>query len=213
MRIEADQVLWSVPESDRAGRPLLVLLHGHGMNERIGFELRHQLSSCLVVASLRGPLRARDGYGWFPLDASFSFGQVASAVAAVLSWLDAQSDNHSSVGLLGFSQGSAIAVQCLRERPMDYAYAVVLSGFLNPLPARGDRELSRIRPPVFSGRGGADTLVPRPVVALTEQWLRTHATLTSKVYPGLGHSVSDEELADLAAFLDAQLRPERERTT
>jgi len=205
VRIEADQVLWSDPESDRAGRPLLVLLHGHGMNERIGFELRHQLPSSLVLASLRGPLRARAGYGWFPLDAGFSLGQVASAVSAVLSWLDDQSDNHSSVGLLGFSQGSAIAVQCLRERPTDFAYAAVLSGFLNPLPARGDRELARIRPPMFSGRGGADGLVPRPLVVLTERWLASHATLTSKVYPGLGHSVSDEEIADLAVFLEAQL--------
>jgi len=205
VRIEADQVLWSDPESDRAGRPLLVLLHGHGMNERIGFELRHQLPSSLVLASLRGPLRARAGYGWFPLDGGFSLGQVASAVSAVLSWLDDQSDNHSSVGLLGFSQGSAIAVQCLRERPTDFAYAAVLSGFLNPLPARGDRELARIRPPMFSGRGGADGLVPRPLVVLTERWLASHATLTSKVYPGLGHSVSDEEIADLAVFLEAQL--------
>jgi phospholipase/carboxylesterase len=207
VRIEADQVLWSVPESERAGRPLLVLLHGHGMNERIGFELRHELPSSLVIASLRGPLRARAGYGWFPLDASFSLGHVASAVAAVLSWLDEQPDDHSSVGLLGFSQGSAIAVQCLRERPMDFVYAVVLSGFMNPLPARGDRELARIRPPVFSGRGAADALVPRPLVVLTERWLGTHATLTSKVYPGLGHNVSNEEIKDLAAFLNAQLMP------
>lgn len=208
MRIEADQVLWSVPESDRAGRPLLVLLHGHGMNERIGFELRHRLPSSLVLASLRGPLRARAGYGWFPLDASFSLGQVASAVSAVLNWLDDQPGNHSSVGLLGFSQGSAIAVQCLRERPTDFAYAAVLSGFLNPLPARGDRELARIRPAVFSGRGGADGLVPRPLVVITERWLATHATLTSKVYPGLGHNVSDEEIADLGVFLEAQLTPQ-----
>ena len=66
MRIADEQVLWSVPESERAGRPLLVLLHGHGMNERIGFELRHELPSSLVIASLRGPLRAPAGYGWFP---------------------------------------------------------------------------------------------------------------------------------------------------
>ena len=210
MRIEADQVLWSAPDSDRAGRPLLVLLHGHGMNERVGFELRHRLPSSLVIASLRGPLRARAGYGWFPLDASFTLGQVTSAVAAVLSWLDDQPAHFSSVGLLGFSQGSAIAVQCMRERPKDFAYAVVLAGFLNPLPARGDRELARIRPPVFSGRGGADALVPRPLVVLTEQWLAAHSTLTNKVYPGLGHGVSDEEISDLAAFLDAQLTPQEE---
>src|SRR6476469_508370 len=68
MRIADEQVLWSVPESERAGRPLLVLLHGHGMTEQIGFDLRHQLPSELVVAALRGPLSVRSGYGWFSLE-------------------------------------------------------------------------------------------------------------------------------------------------
>src|SRR3954447_19300299 len=128
MQFEAEQVLWSVPEAERAGRPLLLLLHGHGMNERIGFELRHRLPPALVLASLRGPLQARAGYGWFRLDASFRLAHVASAVAAVLSWLYEQVD-HSSVGVLGFSQGSAIAAHCLRERPTFFAYAALLSGF------------------------------------------------------------------------------------
>ena len=32
--IGPDQVLWSAPEDQREGRPLLVLLHRHGMDER-----------------------------------------------------------------------------------------------------------------------------------------------------------------------------------
>jgi hypothetical protein len=28
------------------------------------------------------------------------------------------------------------------------------------------------------------------------------------VYPGLGHNVSDEEIADLGVFLEAQLTPQ-----
>ena len=45
MRIDPDQVLWSAPEPERAGRPLLLLLHGHNLDESVGFELRHQLPS------------------------------------------------------------------------------------------------------------------------------------------------------------------------
>jgi len=33
MKIDPDVVLWSAPERERAGRPLLVLLHGYGSHE------------------------------------------------------------------------------------------------------------------------------------------------------------------------------------
>jgi phospholipase/carboxylesterase len=58
---------------------------------------------------------------------------------------------------------------------------------------------------VFSGRGDADRLVPAPLVALTDQWLAEHTTLTHRVYPGLGHGVSPAEVDDLVAFLRAHL--------
>ena len=200
MGIDDDHVLWSAAKSDRSGRPLLVLLHGHGMDERVGFDLRHHLPPSLVVASLRAPDRARSGYGWFALDATFQPHQIDTAVEAVLTWLDEQ-DGYSSVGVLGFSQGSAIAAQCLRTRPTQFACAILLSGFLSPLPASGDRELVRLRPPAFSGRGDADPFVPAPLITLTEQWLEAHTTLTRSVYSGLGHNVSTEELTDVASFL------------
>ena len=174
------------------------------MNERVGFELRHQLPSTLVLASLRGPLQAGGGYGWFTLDAAnFSLGEVESSVAAVLQWLDHQS-GYTSVGVLGFSQGSAIAVQCLRSRPRLFSCAALLSGFLSPFPAPGDDELAQIRPPVFSGRGDADPLVPQLMTTLTDRWLLA-SNLDRRIYPGLGHNVAPDEIADLAAFLQKHL--------
>lgn len=201
MEIDDDLVLWSAPADERADRPLLLVLHGHGLDESVGFDLRHRLPPSLVLAAPRGPLPARGGYGWFALDATFGFDQIQASVDAVLSWLDRQS-GYRSVGVLGFSQGSAVAVQCLRARPTAFAYAVLLSGFLSPLPASGDSELVRLRPPVFSGRGDCDTLVPDVLCQLTDRWLDVHAEVTRRVYAGLGHQVSRDELTDVAAFLD-----------
>jgi hypothetical protein len=48
MEINPSHVLWSAPEADRPGRPTLVLLHGHRMDERIGFELRHDIVTVRV---------------------------------------------------------------------------------------------------------------------------------------------------------------------
>lgn len=202
--VGADQVWWSAPADERAGRPLLVLLHGHGMDEEMGAGVRDRLPPELVLASVRGPLRVRNGYGWFPLDASLRPEQVDEAAHRVATWVAAQ-PGHPSVGVLGFSQGSSVGLQAMRLDPDLFAYGVVLSGFASPLPVAGDAELRRRRPPVFSGRGDADRLVPAPLVSLTDQWLTGHTTLTRRVYRGLGHDVSPAEIGDLVAFLEAQL--------
>jgi phospholipase/carboxylesterase len=201
MEINPSAVLWSVPEAERAGRPTLVMLHGHRMNERVGFELRHHLPAELVFASVRGPRQASGGgYAWFPMDSSFSLEAIDHSAAAVLSWLD-KIELDGPVGVLGFSQGVATAFQMVRQDPTRFAYAVNLSGGVVPLPGRGDAELAARRLPVFWGRGDKDSIIPALVVESTRWWLRRHTDLTERVYPGLSHNVSVAELADLAEFV------------
>ena len=204
MRIDPDQVLWSAPAAERAGRPLLVMLHGHGSDEQVGFDLRHQLPAELVIASVRAPLRAGAGYAWFPLDETLALHQVDEVSRAVLRWLDDQPPA-PSVGILGFSQGAATGLQTLRLAPARFDYAVVLSGFVVPGPVEGDAQLARSRPPAFWGRGDADGVIPGFLLPITRSWLAAHTTLVEEVYPGLGHFVTAQELVDLAAFLTAQL--------
>ncbi len=199
-RVDPAQVQWSVPETERVGRPLLVLLHGHGMDEQMGAGLRHQLPAELVLASLRGPLRVGRGFGWFPLDASLRLDQVDEAAQAVLGWARSLT-GQSSLGVLGFSQGSSVGLQAIRLAPQVFDYAVVLSGFAVPVAQAGDVELARRRLPVFSGRGDRDPLVPAALVAHTDDWLARHSTLTRRTYGGLGHDVSAAEISDLARFL------------
>ena len=203
--IDPQGVRWSAPESRRAGRPLLVVLHGHGLNEDVGSELWDRLPEQLVVAAPRGPLRARGGYGWFQMDFTLALADVDAAANAVFGWLDGQT-GFTSVGILGFSQGSAVAIQALRLQPERLDYAVVLSGFMVPLPAVGDARLASRRPPAFAARGDRDHLVPGFLTTYTDAWLADHTTLTSHRYPELGHTVSEAELFDLRSFLVSQLK-------
>jgi phospholipase/carboxylesterase len=203
--IDPTAIVWSAPEADRAGRPLLVLLHGYGSNESDLFGLAPHLPLQPVIAALRAPLRAGPGHSWYELDGATNQTRSDGADAAargVLRWLDGV--QATSVGLLGFSQGGAMSIHLMRHAPERFAYAVSLAGFVVPGDAPADARLAALAPPVFWGRGTEDTVIPRSFIEATQRWLPHHSTLTERIYEGLGHSVSDAELADVVTFLQAQ---------
>jgi phospholipase/carboxylesterase len=207
MRIDDDAVLWSASPADRVGRPLLVLLHGFNSHEGDLFGLSPYLPLQPVIASVRAPLAASMGHAWFPFMADGMQAALDAADAsttAVLDWLERAAPDAPSVGLLGFSQGGAMAFELLRRDPDRFAFAVSLAGFVLPGDRTGDTELARRRPPVFSGRGTDDTVIPGEAVARTQVWLPEHADLDARIYEGLGHSVSERELGDLVAWLTAR---------
>lgn len=210
LKIDPAPVLWSAEADARAGRPLLVLLHGYGADERDLFGLAPYLPDRFVLAAPRAPLAPpwpAPGYSWYPIEGleSRDASHVTSAAAALIEWIDAVAPGAPQVGLLGFSQGAAIALQAMRLQPARFAFTVNLSGYATPGELAGDAELAGIRPPVFWGRGTHDDVIPSELVLHTTEWLPAHAELSGRVYPGLTHSVSEPELHDVRVFLDKQL--------
>ncbi|MFD4421834.1 alpha/beta hydrolase [Agromyces sp. NPDC058484] len=206
-QIDDEAVLWSASEADRAGRPLLLLLHGFNSNEGDLFGLAPYLPLEPAIASLRAPSHTGYGYAWFPLMADgveSAMTAADAATGAIIDWLDRVAPESRSVGVLGFSQGGAMALELLRRAPDRFAFAVSLAGFALPGEREGDERLAETAPPVFWGRGTADQVIDRSFVAGTQEWLPAHATLDERIYEGLGHSVSEQELADVAAFLRAR---------
>jgi len=207
--LDPDAVLWSAPPEERAGRPLLVLLHGYGSEERDLFGLVPHLPGEYVVAAVRAPLSPpfpTPGWSWFPIEGLRGRDPegTTSAAEAFLAWLDAATDAET-VGLLGFSQGAVIALQAMRLRPQRFAFAVNLAGYVDAGSLATDAELAERRPPVFWGRGSRDEVIPADRVAHTVQWLPEHVDLSGRVYAGLTHSVSQEELDDVRVFLEKRL--------
>jgi phospholipase/carboxylesterase len=205
MNLDAEAVIWSAPERERAGRPLLVLLHGYGSHEGDLFQLSPRLPLGTVVASVRAPIRNNSGWAWFPIpeptDADPDSGAVDAAAAAVLDWLDAL--QFTSVSLLGFSQGACVALQAMRMRPGRFGAVVALSGFVPAGENPGDAEIASLRPPVFWGRGTLDRVIPAHAIDRSAAWLPEHSTLTERIYENLAHSISSDELHDITEFLKA----------
>ena len=129
---------------------------------------------------------------------------MTEAASRLNEWVDASTDL-TTIGLLGFSQGAAVALQAMRLQPQRYAFAVALSGYATPGDLPRDAELAELAPPVFWGRGTRDDVIPPFLVEHTTEWLPQRVDLSGRVYAGLTHSVSEPELDDVRAFLEKRL--------
>lgn len=209
--IDPVPVRWSHAHESLADRPLLVLLHGYGADEADLFGLVPFLPGDFVFAAPRAPLLPpwpAPGYSWYPIEGLDGRDptRVTVAARALVAWLDDIAPG-ARTGLLGFSQGAAVAMQAVRLQPDRFDFAVNLSGYVTPGQLPGDAALAERRPPVFWGRGTRDDVIPAALVAHTTEWLPAHSDLSGRVYTGLTHSISEQELADVATFLRKQLEP------
>ncbi|WP_062292500.1 alpha/beta hydrolase [Demequina phytophila] len=185
-----------------------LFLHGFGSHEHDLAALAGWLPAGLPWASLRAPLET--GYGgaaWFPLSPDGAMEQPAidDATEAVWAWVDATLAPDATIVPVGFSQGGLMALQLLRTRPDRVLAPVVLAGYVPEGPQPADPSLADSRPAVFWGRGDADPVIWADAVARTRVFLAAHASAETRIYPGLGHSICEEELDDVRGFLDAHL--------
>ena len=203
--IDPTVVIWSTPVADRAGKPLLVLLHGLGGHEGDLFQLSPYLPLDHVIASPRGSIEAGGGWSWFDVVASRP-APLDAAADALAEWIGSERAAASTVTVLGFSQGGVVALQLLRRHPEAVDAVVVLSGIADETADPGDPELEVLRPAVFWGRGTVDDVVPSEQVDATRAWLAEHSTLTERIYEDVGHWITDAELGDVHTFLREQAR-------
>jgi phospholipase/carboxylesterase len=204
LTIDDTATRWSTSDSGRM--PLLVLLHGYGADEHDLFGLVPYLPEGIAVASVAAPLAPpwpMPGRSWYAIEGLDGRSPEAVTVAAeaLLRWLDDAAADAPSVALLGFSQGAAVSLQALRLAPERFGSVVALSGYVAPGELPNDEALTELRPPVFWGRGTHDDVIPPELVDHTAQWLPGHSELSGRVYTGLTHSISEEELSDVHRFL------------
>ncbi len=98
--------------------------------------------------------------------------------------------------LLGFSQGACLALEYAARHPQRYGGLVGLSG---ALIENGDRPRtysgSLAGTPVFLGCSEADFHIPRDRVERSAILLKDlGGDVTLRLYPGLGHTVNDDEI-------------------
>jgi phospholipase/carboxylesterase len=191
-----------VPQaSGTAARSLVILLHGYGSNgdDLIGLVpywrdvLPH---TAFVSPNAPEPCPgAPGGYQWWGLS-SMSPGARAEGAARASpvldAFIDAELSRHSlteaQLALVGFSQGTMMALQVGPRRPRALAGIVGYSGMLANEAALADPTVNH--PPVLLVHGDADPMIPVAAMHQAEAALvRNGFQVQSHVSPGLGHSV------------------------
>lgn len=188
-----------------AGEPLerasaaLILVHGRGGTASEMLSLARELSSP-GFAYLAPQAAANTWYPFSflaPLDRNEPY--LTGSLALLSTLLTRLADVGIPPGrtlLLGFSQGACLALEFAARHARRYGGLVGLSGgLIGPEGTLRDYTGSLAGTRVFLGCSDADPHIPRARVAESAQVLeRLGGRVTLRLYPGLGHTIRQDEL-------------------
>lgn len=195
-------------DGDDPTRPLVVLLHGRGADQRGILGLADHLPAGPAYAAVRAPILEGGGYAWF---ANRGIGRpVAESLAETMAWFRTWLDDVAPPGrpvvLVGFSGGAAFAGGLLLSDPRRFAGAAILYGTL-PFDAGVPVAPARLAgAPVFVAQGDTDTVIPRELLDRTWRYLldESGAPTYARRDPG-GHGLTADTVVELAGWVGERL--------
>jgi phospholipase/carboxylesterase len=201
------------PAAGGGPHPALLLLHGLGSNEMDLHMLATQLDPRLYAISARAPFgQPWSGYRWYDLAEGPGRGglSIEASLDRLVRFLTEIAARYpvdpERLYVGGFSQGAAMAGALTLTEPELIAGTIMISGYLPPpAPSHPYNLAAAVGKPVFQAHGTGDPVVLPAWARQTRDFLRgVPVDLTYTEY-AIGHEVSVEELADLAAWLDSRL--------
>ena len=185
-----------------AGNKVLIMVHGRGAGAADILSLSEHLS--VANYSLVAPQATNNT--WYPFSFMAPLQQNEPWLSSALEIMgetvvdiEAAGVATDQIYILGFSQGACLTLEYVTRNARQYGGVVAFTGGLI-----GDRIYpehysgSFKQTPVFIGTSDPDMHVPVGRVLETEAILKSmDANVTVKVYPKMGHTISQDEI-DLA---------------
>jgi phospholipase/carboxylesterase len=196
-----------------AGEPLakaraaMILLHGRGATAQdimtVAAELMHPGFAYLAPQA--------EGNAWYPYPftspleqnepyLSAALGVIENLLAKVEATIPAE-----RVILLGFSQGACLTLEFAVRHARRYGGVVGLSGgLIGPPGTPRDYPGTFDGTPVFLGCSDVDPHIPKErVIETSEVMHRMGAKVRMRLYRGMGHTVSQEEIASVREIVES----------
>ena len=201
-----------------AAQQLVVFLHGYGADGNDLIDIGRAWQQYLPQAAFASPHapepcgQAPVGRQWFPLtfrDPNERWTGVNKAAPVLERFLDAELGRHqlppSALALVGFSQGTMMALHVGLRRATAPAAIVGYSGLLVTPPEREIEAFAaeiRSRPPLLLVHGDRDDLIPVQALFQAAQGLSALGlTVEWHISPGIGHGIDAEGLRHGGEFL------------
>lgn len=191
------------------GRVAVIMIHGRGASPSNILDLVPSFEQ--PDATYLAPGAA--GGTWYPYSFLSPIERNEPGITSGIAVIHALIDDVMSKGvpaerivLLGFSQGACLASTAAQRRPTRYGGVIVYSGgLIGPPGTQWAERGSFAGTPVFFGCSDSDAHIPEERVHQSAAaFERMGATVTTRIFPGMGHLVNDEEIAfarDLLATL------------
>jgi phospholipase/carboxylesterase len=199
-----------------AGEPLdqakgvMILVHGRGATAASILELAAALDQ--PGFAYLAPQAA--GNVWYPYSFLAPLAMNEPGLSSALGVLDTVLSGVTAAGirlektiLLGFSQGACLALEYAARHARRYGGVIGLSGgLIGPDDTPRDYAGSLQRTPVLLGCSDIDPHIPKErVLSSAEVFRRLDGDVTERLYPGMGHTVNQDELAYVVQIMQAVL--------
>src|SRR5262245_14716780 len=205
------------PRSAGAARQLVVFLHGYGADGNDLIDIGRAWQPAMPHAAFISPHAPNPcgggmGREWFPLtDRAMTerWRGVTTCAPVLDQFLDAELARRnlppSALALVGFSQGTMMALHVGLRRPVAPLGIVGYSGLL-VVPPDGQVESIapeiKSRPPVLLVHGDGDDLIPPQAMFLATNALASlEVAVEWHMSPGVGHGIDQEGLRQGGEFL------------
>jgi predicted esterase len=191
----------------------VVAVHGRGADARDMLGLGAALGATGVAFC--APQAA--GNTWYPnrflaplRDNEPWLSSALDSLAATVETIEAGGITRRRIVLLGFSQGGCLALHFGAMQAARWGGLAGLSaGLIGPPGTSWDFPATLAGTPVFLGCGDRDPHIPQERLAESARALeRLGGVVTLRVYPGLGHTVNEDELDHVRRAIAAAAAPD-----
>ena len=202
----AHQAVLTVGPPPATARLGAILIHGRGASAEDILGIAHELA--LPDIAYLAP--QAEGHTWYPYSFLSRIDQNEPGLSSALLVIDGLVQHLGQQGLppervvlIGFSQGACLTLEFAARHARRYAAIAAFSGgLIGPPGTPRDYPGAFAGTPAFLGCSDVDPHIPvERVRESAEVYRRMGATVDERIYPGMGHTINQDEIDAVRTLL------------